>query len=186
MGQSPVDLLFAHWAVPASALRTAVPAGIPIDTFQGAAWVGITPFEVVGARPRGVPPLPWLSRFLELNVRTYTTIDGRPASGSSAFDAASAAVVAGARLTYQLPYRQSTMGIARTGSRVAYRSRARTARAVLRVAYEPAGPATHAAPGTLEHFLTERYCLYTVDRDDRLRRATSTVRPGRCSPPVPT
>jgi uncharacterized protein YqjF (DUF2071 family) len=63
------------------------------------------------------------------------------------------------------------MGIARTGSRVAYRSRARTARAVLRVAYEPAGPATHAAPGTLEHFLTERYCLYTVDRDDRLRRA---------------
>jgi uncharacterized protein YqjF (DUF2071 family) len=112
MGQSPVDLLFAHWAVPASALRTAVPAGIPIDTFQGAAWVGITPFEVVGARPRGVPPLPWLSRFLELNVRTYTTIDGRPASGSSAFDAASAAVVAGARLTYQLPYRQSTMGFA--------------------------------------------------------------------------
>jgi uncharacterized protein YqjF (DUF2071 family) len=171
MGQSPVDLLFAHWAVPASALRTAVPAGIPIDTFQGAAWVGITPFEVVGARPRGVPPLPWLSRFLELNVRTYTTIDGRPGIWFFSLDAASAAAVAGARLTYQLPYRHSAMGIARTGSRVAYRSRARTARAVLRVAYEPAGPATHAAPGTLEHFLTERYCLYTVDRDDRLRRA---------------
>src|SRR3954471_24599119 len=74
MGQTWIDLLFAHWAVPEAALRPAVPAGVPIDIFDGSAWLGITPFEVVGAHPRGLPPLPWLSRFPELNVRTYTTI----------------------------------------------------------------------------------------------------------------
>ena len=173
MGQSWVDLLFAHWPVPESTLRATVPARIPIDTFEGSAWIGITPFEVVGAHPRAVPPLPWLSRFPEVNVRTYTTIDGRPGIWFLSLDAARAAAVAGARLTYQLPYRHAAMGIARTGSGsgIAYRCRARTARAVLRATYEPTGPPTHPAPGTLEHFLTERYCLYTFDRHDRLRRA---------------
>jgi uncharacterized protein YqjF (DUF2071 family) len=90
-GQSSVDLLFAHWAVPQSALRAAVPARIPIDTFEGFAWIGMTPFEVVGAHPRTVPPLPWLSRFPELNVRTYTTIDGRPGIWFFNLDAARAA-----------------------------------------------------------------------------------------------
>jgi uncharacterized protein len=135
MGQSWIDLLFAHWAVREATLRAAVPAGIPIDTFQGSAWIGITPFEVIAAHPRAVPPLPWLSRFAELNVRTYVTIDGRPGIWFFSLDAA------------------------------------RTAPAVLRAAYEPTGPATHPAPGTLEHFLTERYRLYTVDRHARVRRA---------------
>jgi uncharacterized protein len=171
MGQSWVDLLFAHWEVPESALRATVPARIPIDTFQGSAWIGITPFEVVGAHPRAVPPLPWLSRFPELNVRTYTTIDGHPGIWFFSLDAARAAAAAGARITYQLPYRHARMTIGRAGSRIEYRSRARSAPAALRATYEPSGPPTHAAPGTLEHFLTERYCLYTVDRNDRLRRA---------------
>lgn len=171
MGQSWIDLLFAHWAVPESALRHAVPARIPIDTFQGTAWIGITPFEILGAHPRAVPPLPWLSRFPELNVRTYTTIDGRPGIWFFSLDAARAAAAAAARLAYQLPYRHAEMAIARTGGHIDYRSRARSARAVLRARYQPAGPATRPAPGTLEYFLTERYCLYTVDRHHRLRRA---------------
>jgi len=171
MGQSWIDLLFAHWAVPASALRPAVPAVIPIDTFEGSAWIGITPFEVVGAHPRAVPPLPWLSRFPELNVRTYATMDGRPGIWFFSLDAARAAAALAARLTYQLPYRHARMAISRGGSRIDYHSRARRAPAVLRAAYEPTGPATYPAPGTLEYFLTERYCLYTLDRHDRLRRA---------------
>jgi uncharacterized protein len=171
MGQSWIDLLFAHWPVPESALRPAVPAGIPIDTFEGSAWIGITPFEVLGAHPRAVPPLPWLSRFPELNVRTYTTMDGRPGIWFFSLDAARAPAVRAARLSYQLPYRHAEMAIARAGSRTHYRSRARHASAVLRVSYQPAGAATPPAPGTLERFLTERYCLYTVDRQHRLRRA---------------
>jgi uncharacterized protein YqjF (DUF2071 family) len=171
MGQSWIDLLFAHWAVPEAALRPAVPARIPIDTFQGSAWIAITPFEVVGAHPRAVPPLPWLSGFPELNVRTYSTIDGCPGIWFFSLDAARGAAAAAARLTYQLPYRHAEMAIARAGSRIDYRSHARSAPAVLRATYEPVGPATHPAPGTLEYFLTERYCLYTVDRHHRLRRA---------------
>jgi uncharacterized protein YqjF (DUF2071 family) len=171
MGQSWIDLLFAHWAVPEAELRRAVPARIPIDTFDGSAWIGITPFEIVGAHPRAVPPLPWLSRFAELNVRTYTTIDGRPGIWFFSLDAARALAAGVARVTYRLPYRHARMEIARVGGRIEYRSRARAVAATLRAGYEPTGPPTHAAPGTLEHFLTERYCLYTLDRHDRLRRA---------------
>src|SRR4051794_11071808 len=114
MGQTWIDLLFAHWPVPEETLRRAVPAGIPIDTFDGSAWIGITPFEVVAAHPRAVPPLPWLSRFPELNVRTYTTIGGRPGIWFFSLDAARALTAAAARATYRLPYRHARMEIART------------------------------------------------------------------------
>src|SRR3954451_15209810 len=74
MAQSWLDLLFAHWAVPAEVLRPHVPAALSIDTYDGGAWLGITPFEVSGLRPRGMPPVPRLSRFPELNVRTYVVL----------------------------------------------------------------------------------------------------------------
>jgi uncharacterized protein YqjF (DUF2071 family) len=78
MGQSWAQLLFAHWRVPAEALRRTVPEGVPLDERDGSAWLGITPFVVRGLRARGLPPAPFAGRFAELNVRTYTTIDGRP------------------------------------------------------------------------------------------------------------
>jgi Uncharacterized conserved protein (COG2071) len=88
MGQSWVDLLFAHWRLPEAALRAVVPDAVPIDSYDGSAWIGITPFEIIGAHPRALPPLPWLSRFPELNVRTYTTIGGRPGIWFVSLDAA--------------------------------------------------------------------------------------------------
>lgn len=169
MGQSWIDLLFAHWPLPEATLRGVVPAGVPIDTFEGTAWIGITPFEIVGLHPRLLPPLPWLSRFPELNVRTYTTIGGRPGIWFFSLDADRLAAAVAARLTYQLPYRHARMGIARAGRRIVYHSRAGSA--VLRATYEPDGTAAFPEPGTLEHFLTERYCLYTRDRRGRLCRA---------------
>src|SRR3954452_17254593 len=111
MGQTWLDLLFAHWQVPVAALRGAVPPQVPLDTFAGSAWLGITPFEIVGARPRGVPPLPWLSRFPELNVRTYTTIGGGAGICFFSPAAARAAPAIAARLTYRLPYRHARMAI---------------------------------------------------------------------------
>jgi uncharacterized protein len=171
MGQTWQNLLFAHWRVPHDALRPHVPDALQLEQHDGSAWIGLTPFRVAGLRIRGVPPLPLLSSFLELNCRTYVRHGDRPGIWFFSLDAARAAAATAARLTYQLPYRHARMAIARAGSRIEYRSRARTAHAVLRAAYEPTGPATHPAPGTLEHFLTERYCLYTVDRHARLRRA---------------
>jgi uncharacterized protein YqjF (DUF2071 family) len=171
MGQSWVDLLFAHWRLPEAALRAVVPDAVPIDSYDGSAWIGITPFEIIGAHPRALPPLPWLSRFPELNVRTYTTIGRRPGIWFFSLDAARAAAALAARLAYRLPYRHARMAITRSEHRIQYRSQAVGARAVLRASYEPAGPVSHPADGTLEHFLTERYCLYTVDGRGRVRRA---------------
>lgn len=171
MGQSWLDLLFAHWPVPEATLRRAVPEAIPIDTFAGSAWIGITPFEVVGLHPRGLPPLPWLSRFPELNVRTYTTIGGRPGIWFFSLDADRAAAALAARIAYQLPYRHATMSVTRIGARIDYRSRAHGTAARLVSSYESTGPAAIPQAGTLEQFLTERYCLYTVDRRRRVCRA---------------
>jgi uncharacterized protein YqjF (DUF2071 family) len=174
MGQTWVDLLFAHWPVPTNALRPKVPAAVPIDTFGGSAWIGITPFEVIGARPRGLPPLPWLSRFPELNVRTYATVDGRPGIWFLSLDAARRAAVLGARRTYRLPYHHARMSVSRHDGTVAYRSESESPqrpRAALDATYRPTGPAANPAPGTLEHFLTERYTLYALDARHRLHSA---------------
>ena len=84
-GQTWCDLLFAHWSVDPEQLRRVMPPGLPLHLYDdGSAWLGVTPFLVSGLRPRGLPPLPWLSRFPELNVRTYVELDGSPASTSSA------------------------------------------------------------------------------------------------------
>jgi uncharacterized protein len=182
MGQSWLDLLFAHWPLPEAALRPLVPAGVPIDTFDGTAWIGVTPFEIVGAHLRALPPFPGLSRFPELNVRTYTTIGGRPGIWFFSLDAARSAAVIAARLTYRLPYRHASMAISRAGGRIDYRSRARGAPATFVASYEAVGSASVPAPGTLEHFLTERYCLYTLDTRRRLRRADIHHRPWPLQP----
>jgi hypothetical protein len=170
-GQTWRSLLFAHWPVPEAALRPAVPAELPIDTFAGSAWLGITPFAVSGARPHGTPPVPALSGFLETNVRTYTTVGGRPGIWFLSLDAASALAVLGARRTYRLPYFHAAMRATRHGGRIEYRTARADPAAALALTYGPAGEAFTAAPGTLEHFLTERYCLYALDARHRMLRA---------------
>jgi uncharacterized protein len=163
--------LFAHWPLPVEALRPAVPAALPVDTFDDRAWLGITPFEVIGLRALGTPPVPGLSRFAEINVRTYTTIGRRPGIYFFSLDAASALAVVGARATYRLPYHRAEMAIERTGEEIRYSTRRAEPEVELVASYRPDGPVFHAQPGTLEYFLTERYCLYVVDGHHGIRRA---------------
>ena len=170
-GQTWRDLLFAHWPVPVETLRRAVPEPLPIDTFDGSAWLGITPFEVTGLHLRRTPPLPLLSRFLETNVRTYVTIDGRPGIWFLSLDAASAVAATVARHTYRLPYHHARMSARPRDASIAYRIDRSSPPAALAIDYRPTGPAGPAAPGTLEHFLTERYRLYTLDGRQRLLSA---------------
>jgi uncharacterized protein len=164
------DLLFAHWAVDPEALRPHVPSELPIDSFDGSAWIAVTPFEVSGLRPHGAPPVPGLSRFAETNVRTYTTIDAKPGIWFFSLDAASRFAVMAARLTYRLPYFKARMSIERSPGEIAYATTRTGGEAALRLRYRPTGPAAPARPGTLSSFLTERYCLYTV-AGGRVRRA---------------
>jgi uncharacterized protein YqjF (DUF2071 family) len=174
MAQTWEDLLFAHWRVPELALRQLVPQPIAIDTFDGSAWLGITPFEVTGLRLRGTVPLPRLSRFPELNVRTYVSFGDKPGIWFFSLDAGNAAAVIGARSSYRLPYHDADMTIERADAAIRYHSTRTSAgapAAELEVEYAPAGSAQPPAAGTLEHWLTERYCLYTLEEPDRVRRA---------------
>jgi uncharacterized protein YqjF (DUF2071 family) len=173
MAQTWSDLLFAHWPVPAAALRPLVPEPLEVQTFDGTAWLGITPFEVSGVRLRGTTPLPRVSRFPELNVRTYTSFGGKPGIWFFSLDAGSSAAVAAARRSYRLPYHRADMTIARCGERIAYRSHRRSdgPPARLEADYAPDGAARAPVAGTLEHWLTERYCLYALDARRGLLRA---------------
>lgn len=174
MRQTWRDLLFAHWPLPAAALHHLVPGGLHLQTFDGHAWLAVTPFVLTGLRPRALPALPGLSRFPELNVRTYVTAEGKPGVFFFSLDAGSALAVAAARALYALPYFRARFSVSTAGDRVVYASR-RTHRgappAELSVEYRPTGASAAAAPGTLAHWLTERYCLYAVDRRGGLRRA---------------
>jgi len=174
MAQSWQDLLFAHWPVPAGELRRWVPEQLPLDTLDGTAWIAVTPFRLRGLRMRLTPPVPGLSAFPELNVRTYVTVGGRPGVYFLSLDAGSRLAVRGARLTYGLPYFHASMSAERRGGRVVYSSRRTSAdggRAEFRARYRPIGAAFAAERSSLEYFLTERYSLYTLGADERVREA---------------
>lgn len=159
--QTWVDLAFLHWRVDADELRRHVPQELELETFDGSAWLGVTPFVVTGFRPRGIPPLPRLSTFPELNVRTYVTVEDKPGIWFCSLDAGSALAVEGAKRFYKLPYRHARMRCERIDERVHYESAVHGA--AFSGSYRGEGKLFQAEPGSLEAFLVERYCLYTAD-----------------------
>ena len=174
MEQSWHDLLFAHWAVPAERLRPLVPAPLELDTREGTAWLAVTPFRMSGIRWRGFPPVPGTSAFPELNLRTYVRVGDKPGVYFFSLDAGNPLAVAAARLFLRLPYHWATMTCEPFGVGTSYSSeRAVDGRdpVVFRAYYEPVEgePVFTAIPGGLEHWLIERYCLYTL-RDGGLDR----------------
>ena len=173
MTQTWHSLLFAHWPVDARALRELVPPGLPLDLHEGQAWVGIVPFHMTNVAPRGVPNIPFVSAFPELNVRTYVTVGGKPGVYFFSLDAGSAVAVAAARTLAGLPYYQANMTVEVSGGEVRYQS-ARNTRmpgvAAFKGRYRPVGPVQLPVEETLEYFLTERYCLYRVDDSFHLHR----------------
>jgi uncharacterized protein len=171
MTQTWHDLLFAHWPIDPAVLVRKLPVELPLDLFDDRAWIGVIPFHMANVGPRGVPSLPGLSAFPELNVRTYVTLDDKPGVYFFSLDAASTLAVIGARTMFHLPYFRAEMSVHTDGRRVTYRSARRSAgNAQFLSTYEPIGSASPAVPGTLEYFLTERYCLYTTSRSGEPRR----------------
>lgn len=166
MTQTWHDLLFAHWPVAVERLRELVPPRFELDLFDGRAWLAVVPFHMTNVAPRFVPSLPWISAFPELNVRTYVRdVRGRSKPGVFFFslDAGNPVAVGAARTLLNLPYFTADMTVD-VGERVNYDSR-RTAAptAEFRASYRPHGNPRPPVPGSLEYFLTERYCLYAVD-----------------------
>ena len=174
------DLLFAHWPVPPSAIAPLLPEGLQVDTFHGSAWIGVVPFWMDRIKLHGFPSLPFLRSFPELNLRTYVRDHqtGTPGVYFLSLDARNVLAVAYARAMYSLPYHWAEMRFQQRSEReFAFYSRRRgTSRPVIfKARYRGLGP-THklveSRSGSLEYFLTERYCLFSNNHTGQPMRAS--------------
>jgi uncharacterized protein len=171
--QSWRSLLFMHWPVRPERLRSLVPSRLTLDTFEGMAYVSITPFTVRRARVRGLPPIPGTAAFDEVNVRTYVRLDGEPGVWFFSLDASSRSATALARLGLRLPYRHARIERDIDGDAHSFECERTThgrQPASLRAFWTAEPSMTLARPGTLEHFLVERYTLYSHALGSKLWR----------------
>jgi hypothetical protein len=163
--QTRADVLFAHWRVGLDEVARLLPPGLPVDTYGGDAWIGLVPFRLSNVRLRGLPPVPLIT-FEQLDIRTYVTIGDRPGAWLCSVDVSNPVLLEAAKRAHRLPAYRARTSAGRDGD-------LRTFEAIrdgltLGVRYRPAGEPFTA--GSLEHFLTERYCIYTAD-GGRLYRA---------------
>lgn len=167
------NLLFLHWRVPAELVQPLLPTGLTLDTWEGDAWVGLVPFHMSGVRPWWSPAVPWVSTFHETNVRTYVQHRGSdPGVWFFSLEASNALAVLLARWGWHLPYHRARMSLRRELEHVRYASRRET---VSGAACEIETVVSEtllgsAVPGTLEHFLIERYILYAASRSGKIWR----------------
>jgi len=163
------DLLFMHWPIAPGVLRSQIPAGLDLDLFDGSAWIGVVPFLMTDVRPSVLPRV-LASRFPELNVRTYVRQNGRAGVWFFSLDAADRLTVWAARRFFHLPYHSAEMSCEGEQT-VEYKSR-RDSNPGVEFAgrYRPTGAGRHFAEGSLEHWLTARLCLFSVDRKGRIYR----------------
>ena len=181
------DLAFLHWPVPAAALKQHLPPGLELELFEGQAWVGVVPFRMEDVAPRGVPALPWLSAFAELNLRTYVVAEGKPGVWFFSLDAANRVAVRVARAMVHLPYFDAKMRCEKREGWTHYASQRthRGAAAVeFRARYRVTAKIGRAQRGTLEHWLVERYCLYAADGRRRIFRGEIAHPPWPLQPGV--
>ena len=179
------NLLFAHWPLPPDVLQPYIPPPFKLDTFNGQAWLGVVPFRMSNVVVRHLPPVPTTDRFPELNVRTYVDYGGKPGVLFFSLDAASTIAVLTARLWFHLPYFKATMSLVENDTTIYYDSQRRHPGSTLarfNGTYHPTAPVSLAQPGSLDKWLTERYCLYTIDRQGRPLRGEIHHRPWPLQP----
>lgn len=184
--QSWHDLAFVHWPMARERLEPLVPPGLELDVRDGVAWIGVVPFHMNGVTHRPLPAVPGLSAFPELNLRTYVRKDDKPGVWFFSLDAASRFAVWTARALFNLPYVFARMTVAVDREWTRFRSVRLERPPGLRfeARYRPTGAVFLAEPGSLEHWLTERYCLYSVDGRGRVHRAEIHHRPWPLQPAV--
>lgn len=170
MHQRWAGLLFLHWPVDPAVIQARLPEGLFVDTYEGQAWLGVVPFFMEKVRPVMLPPLPWLSWFLELNLRTYVhDAQGRPGVWFFSLDCDQPLAVEIARRFFHLPYQHAAMTSVRQGNQIHYRSRRKTKGALMaEYRYDETTHAMPAAEGSLEWFLVERYLLFSTSRRGEL------------------
>ena len=176
MRQKWRDLLFIHWPFPPEVLRAFIAPQLELDLFDGTAYVGLVPFTMTGVRPAGLPSVWGLSSFHETNVRTYVRLaNSAPGVWFFSLDAANSIAVRLARRLFHLPYHHARMFLGRehaphaTDPATILYTGVRRWPGPLPASYairaSIGGTPRPAQPGTIEHFLVERYLLYTVWKD---------------------
>jgi uncharacterized protein YqjF (DUF2071 family) len=174
MHQDWGKLLFMHWRIREESLRPLIPERLQIDTFDGSAWIAITPFTMwdIRAFPPYLPPVPGLSSMHELNVRTYVHLDGVPGVWFFSLDANGSVAVVTARTFFHLPYFNAEMQLEKSGKTIVYSS-SRTEHgapaAEFDATWKIGETLAYSHPGSLEFFLTERYCLYAAHKQKLYR-----------------
>jgi len=167
MYQGWSELLFLHWSVPPHIVQAGLPEALRVDTYDGQAWIGVVPFRMCRVRPRGLPAVPWLSNFPELNLRTYVyDHEGRPGVWFYSLDTPNPLANWIARKFFHLNYRTARMEVKDQGGQIDYCSELkRVGRFDEAQAYrwQREGPEFKAEPGSLEFFLAERYRLFAYD-----------------------
>lgn len=160
MTQTWHHLLFCHWPVSSRILRKHVPSLLDIDLFDGTGWIGITPFKATNARLRGLPSLPFIHSFFEMNVRTYVTYKGTPGVYFFSLDASKRLPAWGGRIGAFLPYRHASMEMKEEGDTIHFRSSSK--KEAFSVSYQKnAKDFFVPAEDSLAFWLYERYCFFT-------------------------
>jgi uncharacterized protein YqjF (DUF2071 family) len=191
------DALFLHWRVDVEATRRIIPPELDLDLYDAEAWISIVAFRITGARLRGIPRFAALPPFDEINVRTYVRDAAKHGVWFLSLDATNPLAVQAGRTGLHLPYVNARIEGAHNGATCTYRSNrsARTrnihfeadahdARLDVSARVEP--EARTAAPRTLEHWLAERYCFFTVDNRGRTLRGDVEHEPWPLHDATPT
>jgi uncharacterized protein YqjF (DUF2071 family) len=165
------DLLFMHWPVAVEPLRQLIPPSLQLDLYDGQAWVSVVPFTMSGIRLQFTPPVPFASAFAELNVRTYVTVNGKPGVFFFSLDAANLLAVKAARWAYHLPYFHARFNVEQRDGTIHYEcARLNSSRNTqFRGSYRPTSAPFYAQSGTLDYWLSERYCLYAYHQGKTYR-----------------
>ena len=162
-------LLFLHWPMEPDVIQATLPPGLTVDTFDGCAWIGVVPFFMERIRPVFCPPVPGISWFLELNVRTYVHDEqGNSGVWFYSLDCNQPLAVEIARRLFHLPYQHAEMKAKMEGDAVRYDCQRKGETVAADYRYRPGGELRTAEPGSFEFFLLERYLLFSTSRDGRI------------------
>ncbi|MEU0073764.1 DUF2071 domain-containing protein [Streptomyces sp. NPDC006332] len=149
---------FVHWAYPPETVRALLPAGLVVDEYEGAAWVGLTPLVMADVRPGVVPArMPGVPTFAETNLRTYVRRpDGRDGLWFLSLEVACPLMLAARAIG--APYNPGTLSVTKRGGTVSYAGSRWAGGPTYRLTVRPGDP---IEPTERDVWLTSRWRAYT-------------------------